>query len=374
MRCLKVPRLFLPRGGFETWAVPSADSHSSDQEFWERVAKTVGNAPSCLDFSGREGKIGEEIRGAMYDALEEEQLERLGRGFVLVARERKQGTRYGILAAVDLEKYSFDPSQPAAVRVTVPPTEHAKELAALRKEAILEFPHVALYYRDKKNKAVRWLLGEDFEKIYDFRLMEHGGRIKGYYVPEEDAYMIADEIAPRGEPAFAVADGHDEIAAAKMHWEALKPTLKGKELKTHPARFLLAELWNLCDEAVPFEPVHRAAAGVDAEDFCAFFSRRVKCKRDGDILNVSPSAQKCAAEVDAAVREYLAGRDGKLLFLHGEKAFREAKRAGTVRLRMNMDREDLFPALKGGLARETFCLGGEEEGRYCLEGRELSYD
>ena len=48
--CLKIPRVFIPREGFEKWAVIACDQFTSDREYWKRVERCVGDAPSTLNF------------------------------------------------------------------------------------------------------------------------------------------------------------------------------------------------------------------------------------------------------------------------------------------------------------------------------------
>lgn len=62
------------------------------------------------------------------------------------------------------------------------------------------------------------------------------------------------------------------MAAAKAHWERLKPTLSPAERETHPARWVLAELVNLHDESICFEAVHRLLLDVDPGDVLRFLS------------------------------------------------------------------------------------------------------
>ena len=97
--CLRIPRILLPREGFETWAVIACDQFSSDREYWRRVERCVGDAPSTLNFILPEADLGEddaarieEIRAAMYSALENDALSKLTRGLIredLVAHERR---------------------------------------------------------------------------------------------------------------------------------------------------------------------------------------------------------------------------------------------------------------------------------------------
>ncbi len=380
--CFRATRLFLPRGGFEKWAVPAADSHASDRTFWERVAKNIGNAPSCLNlilpdvYDGEEADAADAIAAKLYDTLAEEKLDRIGRSFLFVERTLKDGrVRTGIVAALDLEQFSFAHREVTPVRATEAPSPRAETLKAFRAKTLLEFPHILLFYRDKKMKLARMLSGYDLETLYDFPLMEEGGRICGSFIGEDYAYDVAEEMTTRGEPCFAVADGHDEIAAAKMYWEELKPTLKGAEVRNHPARFALVECINIYDPAVEIRPVHRLVTDTDEEAFADYFARNIKCKRQGHLLYcMLPAGADAVRRADGVISAYLRANGGKVEYFEDTDALSRRGEGIGVIFRP-IEKDDLFYDIKGGelMPRHTFTIG-EENKRYSLEGREISYD
>ena len=121
--CLRIPRILLPREGFEKWAVIACDQFTSDREYWKRVERSVADAPSTLNFILPEAFLGEEdeeriaaIRENMYAALENDALSKLTRGFVFTERTTRTGTRRGIVAAIDLEAYSSEAGVSAPIR------------------------------------------------------------------------------------------------------------------------------------------------------------------------------------------------------------------------------------------------------------------
>lgn len=372
----------MPRGGVEQWAVPAPDRHPLDMAFWGRVAQTVGDAPSCLRFFVPDGLAGEddlplrEMHENMYRALEEEKLERIGRGFVLTERSTKRGVRYGIVAAVDLEAYTHVRGESSEIRPAqgTDPAVVSLRLAE-RRGAPLEFPHTVLFYRDKRNKLVKGLLQEDLEPLYDFDLMEGGGHLKGYYIDEDLAYFVADMLPSRSEPCLLAADGVEVLTAAKCFWEELKPILKAQELRSHPARFALVELVNLYSEAVELQPVHRLVHDVEAEALCDYFSRQVKCVRKGNLLYPSLSAAKAVAKTDAALAAFLRANGGKIEYVCSFDG-RELLSDEVGIVLPAIEKEDLFPAMKDGklLPAHTFLACKDSDARYCLEGREISYD
>ncbi len=385
--CLKIPRILIPRGDISLWPVIACDQHTSDRAYWERVERLVGDAPSTLRFILPEVYLGEdnaerieEIHEAMYRALEEDQVEKLTRGFIYVERSTSSGVRRGIVAAIDLEQYTCEKGVTSPIRSSeevVPSRLPAR--VEVRRGAPLEFPHAILFYRDKKGKIDHALRRQGLEPLYETELMEGGGHVKGSFIPEDLAEEIAEELHTRGEPCFAVADGNHSVAAAKAYWEEIKPTLKRGELASHPARFTLVELVNLYDGAVVFRPIHRLAKGVDTEALIGEFMRAVRCKRVGNVLY--PAFSHCAegvARTDALLEDLVRRRGGTIDYIHGDDTLlRLAQESGNVGIFLPaLDKDDFFPALKGGanLPKKTFSLGEAQEKRYYIEGREICYD
>ena len=108
--CLRIPRILIPREGFEKWAVIACDQFTSDREYWKRVERCVADAPSTLRFILPEACLGEEeeerisaAREHMYEALVSDKLVKLNRGLVFTERTTREGVRRGIVAAFDLE-------------------------------------------------------------------------------------------------------------------------------------------------------------------------------------------------------------------------------------------------------------------------------
>lgn len=379
--CFRATRLFLPRGGFEKWAVPAADSHPHDGEYWERVAQKIGNAPSSLwcilPVALREERGEKSLLAAAYAMrkyLTYEKFDRVGRGFILTERKLKSGlVRTGIVAALDLEHYSFERGEISFVRATEAPSPH-EELLTLRRQAILEFPHTLLFYKDKNNELIEKLNGLDLEVLYHFPLMDDGGNLRGSYIPEEFTRAVVSSMFSRGEPSFAVADGHDELAAAKMYWEEVKKTLLPKEIKSHPARFALVECINLYDPSVRILPVHRLVESEDKEVFCDYFSKTIRCKRAGNkLLCDRPADAENVQRVDEVIASFLRKNGGRVKYTENADLLKKEDGVGVVL--KPMKKEDFFYGLQSGqlMPPHTFTVG-EENKRYCLEGREISYD
>ena len=380
--CLRIPRILIPRDGKTEWSVIASDRCLQDRAYWDRVERRVGDSPSTLRFilpeilrdEADEDRL-KLLRENAYMALEEDQVVKLTRGFVLTERFLPTGVRRGILASIDLEAYSLERGDRAPVRASME-IDRASMRAYLeqRKNTPLEFPHTVVLYRDKRDKVMRGLLKEELEQLYDFELMEGGGRIRGHFIPDYIAHDVALELQSRTD-FFAVVEGNDAVAAAKAHWEALKPKIPEGERRNHPARFTLVELVNACSEAVEMRPVHRAVKGVEAEAFCDFLMRNIKCKRKGNVIypDFLTTAANCA-KLDALIERFIRANTGKVKYVRGDEALlaiaEEEDCAGVI-LRP-IDKDDFFDEVEEEVfPKHSLTL---DEARYYLEGREISYD
>ena len=169
---LSVPRVLLPRPevDLEEWAVIACDQHTSNPEYWEEAARLVGSRPSTLhlvfpeaflEAPGRGARI-RRIHGQMECYLREGVLQPLEPGFVLVDRRTPHAaSRKGLIAALDLERYSFAPDASTLIRTTegtdpgrLPPR------VEVRRGAALEVPHILVLIDDPQGTVIEPL----FEK------------------------------------------------------------------------------------------------------------------------------------------------------------------------------------------------------------------
>lgn len=383
---ITIPRLYLPRGNFEKWSVVAGDRFAYDGAYWNRLKEEAGGEPSALRFifseaiSEEDEEFPREACSYQYAMLESEHIEKLTRGCVLVERYTSAGIRRGIVACIDLEAYTDKRGESSPVRpLQEVDGASVKRLLKLRRETPLEFSHVAVLYKDPKNKLMKSLLKEDLEELYDFSLMENGGRLRGLFLPEYLADEVVRQLPSRGEPCFAVADGCSSLSAAKRYWEELKEGLSSREKLFHPARFALVEFLNIYDDAVRVLPVNRVLAETDTEAFCDYFSRSVKCRREGNVLYCEKAVTaELFTEVNALVETYLRANGGRVYYVSGEKQAAEAakKKEGVALVFRPFDKDGLFASLGGGklFPKKSFALGEEGEARYYTEGREIGYD
>ena len=109
------------------WAVVACDQFTSEPEYWERVEKTVGDAPSTLRLILPEANLKApnvdefiaDINASMSKYLEEGIFETLKDSLIYIERGQSDGKiRHGLIGMVDLDQYDFTPGSGALIRAT----------------------------------------------------------------------------------------------------------------------------------------------------------------------------------------------------------------------------------------------------------------
>ena len=403
--------ILLPNGvDMERWAVIACDQFTSDQAYWRRVRDFVGKAPSTLHLILPEAELGgpdeaesvARINANMENYLREGVFTVYPQSYVYVERTLLNGTvRKGLVGMVDLEAYDYHPGAQTPVRATertvlerIPPRQR------VRRGAFLELPHVLMLCDDDEKVLLEPVAAErdSFQKLYDFDLMEGGGRVRGYLVSAAAAKAfderLSDYSARVGEKyrdldgtpvVFAVGDGNHSLATAKSCYEELKAQNPGVDLSSHPARYALVELENIHDDAQRFEPIHRIVTGTEPEkmrkaleNWCVPGGMPVTWISGGrrETITLDPNRSPLAVAVlQNFLDGYLAENPGKIDYIHGEEAV-EALASGEDAvgfLLPAMEKGDLFRGVvaDGVLPRKTFSMGHAQEKRYYLEGRKI---
>lgn len=385
------------------WAVVACDQYTGQPDYWERVRATVGNAPSTLNLMLPEIDLAKsderipQIRRAMTIA-QNEYLCAYPDAMVLVERTQADGrVRRGIVGAVDLEAYDYGAHATSPIRATegtVP--ERIPPRAKIRRGAPLELPHVMLLFDDLKNTVLAPLLSKRpaYPLLYDFDLMENGGHVRGYLLQSaEQAHVHAalNALCPAktAHPLlFAVGDGNHSLATAKAIYEELKETIGISAAQAHPARYALAEIVNLHDEALDFEPIYRVVFDVDPDRFLSDFRTFAQAQNGAapsqtfHVVTANGEQDQTVAHPQfqlpvATLQAYLNTRpEIRVDYIHGEDALRElANHPNTVGfLFRGMDKSDLFSAVAadGALPRKTFSMGHAHDKRFYLECRRVT--
>ncbi len=401
--------ILLPRDvDMEKWAVIACDQFTSEPDYWQRVERFVGPAPSTLRLIFPEAELKKDpeahiraIRAAMAAYWEENRFIAYPDSFVYVERELADGSiRRGLVGMLDLEDYDYLPQSKAAVRATERTVlERIPPRVKIREGAELELPHVLLLCDDEEDRILAPLEDEKSEPLYDFDLMEQGGHIRGWLVSGEAARAACERLDgyERGMAVrcadltetpmlYAVGDGNHSLATAKACWEKLKPTLSAAEAAVHPARWALVELENLHDRAQRFAPIHRIVShtdplallqaarteiGADAGIPLRWFSG----ERSG-ILNLDPTKGQLAVGIlQGFLDAWLAENEGQIDYIHGDDSLRRLARAedSIGFLLPDVEKNAFFRSimLDGVLPRKTFSMGQAREKRYYLEARRI---
>ncbi len=419
----KPSNILLPKEFFEKWSVVACDQYTSDSEYWARVEKTVGDANSTLRITLPEIYLEEDgvkerintINQTMNKYIENDVFNELKDSYIYTERSVSNGKiRKGLIGAFDLEAYDFNKGSSSQIRATEGTVlERIPPRVKIRENAPLELPHIMILIDDRENTVIESVLSakKDSNKLYDFDLMENGGHVCGYKVCGDDSKALNsaletlyDEkafeekynVSNKPLLIFAVGDGNHSLATAKTCWENLKKKLSPEEQLNHPARYALAELVNVHDESLEFEPIHRLIFDVDIAKFESelqkFFA---DCEmKEAEELNENvfsviiggdsknyvldkPKFNLTVGDVQSFIDHYIKNVDtkSKVDYIHGEETvYNKASEENTVGILLPaMAKNDLFRTVivDGVLPRKTFSMGHAHEKRFYLECRKI---
>jgi len=387
---------------WEKWAVIACDQFTSEREYWEEVKSFVGDAPSAYRLILPEAYLGteeeslhkEKIAGAMKEIGTT--LTVYKDSMVYLKRTLPDGRiRRGLVGAIDLEHYDYIKGSRSAVRATeetviarIPPR------VAVRREASYELPHVMLLCEDEDGLFSH--LEENcsrYELLYDFTLMQGGGRAAGFRIFGEALDTLSERIAEREHSTpesllYAVGDGNHSLASARAHYMELKEKL-GTAALTHPARYALVELVALQDEALVFEPIYRVVKDCDVADFLSALEKVTEAGEGKQTVTViaeggvrrtlrftAPDHALTVGTLQNFIDAYIKEHPGTSCdYIHDEGSLLSlANRPGCVGFLFDgMGKEELFPYVRehGTLPRKTFSMGEARSKRYYIEARRI---
>ena len=287
----KRANILLPKNAeMEKWAVVACDQYTSEPEYWKEVENIVGDAPSTLKITLPEIYLEQDnvaerianINKEMDHLLSTDFFKTLDNSLIYLERTGADGkVRKGLIGMVDLEDYSYEKGSQSLIRATEGTVlERIPPRVRVRENASLELPHVMLLIDDDKKEIIEGLTDKvtSEDVVYDFDLMQNGGHVKGYKVPEnlmdgifkgleeladKDNFEAKYDVKDKGVLLFSVGDGNHSLATAKACYENLKKTMSEEEAKNSPARYALVEVVNLHSDALEFEPIHRVVFGVE---------------------------------------------------------------------------------------------------------------
>jgi hypothetical protein len=437
---ISIPDILLPKPGTDLhkWAVIACDQFTSEPEYWQKAKDTIGDAPSTLNLIFPEVYLGEKdpdsriasIRYHMNLYLQEGLLEEK-QGFIYVERQTGQKIRKGLMVCLDLDQYDFHKGSSSLIRATegtiidrLPPR------IKIREGAPLEIPHIMVLIDDPDNTVIGPLTRnkEGLERIYDLDLMMDSGHLAGYRVNNADIESgIIQNLQALAAPEtferkynlqsqtpvllFAMGDGNHSLATAKSIWEKTKETAPDKQaIMDSPLRYALVELVNLHDEALNFEPIHRALFDLAhdrdlVEEMKSFYQGRFgfsavssaeEMMETVDTQQGSPHKIGAitlggfsvveVAEPDSnlpvgTLQNFLdtfleKGGAKEIDYIHGtDTIIGLGKKEGSMGFYLPaMNKHDLFKTviLDGATPRKTFSLGEAWEKRFYMEARKLA--
>jgi len=287
--CFRLPRVLLPRPDVHLakWAVIACDQYTSEPEYWRRVEREVGDAPSTLQLVFPEAYLGTPDAAARVGRIQETMRRYLAQGIlrehdgaIYVERTLDRGVRRGLLLELDLDQYDFARSSTSPIRPTEGTmVERLAPRIAVRRGAELELPHILVLIDDPKRTVIEPIGAERqaLPKLYETALMLGGGRVAGYAVDASRGERVTRALRALADPnafathyrvpagtqvmLFAMGDGNHSLATAKAYWDSVRDSLPAD----HPSRFALVEVVNIHDPALEFSPIHRLLFGATGD-------------------------------------------------------------------------------------------------------------
>ncbi len=395
MRVFTPADILLPRVDDMTkWSCIACDQFTAEPEYWREAERIVGSEPSTLRLMLPEAWLGvrdsaaetRKIYAAMQNYVNQGVFRTVEDSFIYVERTLSSGAvRRGLVGKLDLECYDWAPGSATPVRATEGTVEsRLPARVEVRRGATLEMPHIMVFIDDPGNAVIPSAAGG--EELYDFELMLGGGRIRGSRVTGEAAERLARALeAPEGTVRFAMGDGNHSLAAAKRCWEQIKRNLPESELETHPARYALAEIVNIHDEAVTFEPIHRVLLETAPRGFIEEAAARLPRgkgqavtllagKREMEIETGLPLGALVAL-VDELLGDWRRQHGGEPDYIHGDEEARAlgGKPSSAGVLLPRLEKAELFPYITehGPYPKKSFSIGHARDKRYYLECRRI---
>lgn len=410
--------ILLPRDAeYEKWAVIACDQFTSEPEYWQETEKMTDGAVTALDLILPEIYLGEadvdkridKIAANMYGYLDSDVFEEHKNALIYVERIQTDGVlRAGVVGAVDLEEYDYSKGSTSQIRATeATVTERIPPRIKVREKAPIELPHIMILIDDEKKALIEPLAEhkDDMKKLYDFELMQGGGRLAGWLLTdtlrdelleklakfsEKEAFEKRYGLADTAPLTFAMGDGNHSLATAKAYYEKLKAANPDKDMSSHPARYALAEIVNLHSPALDFEAIHRIVGTADIDQMMAKMTDELGLSeepaeqsfvtvRGGEKKKLyvhKPTSKLTVGSLQNFLDKYLAENGGDIDYIHGtevvEKLAADGKKIGFVL--PDMGKEQLFPTViaDGALPRKTFSMGHARDKRYYVEARKIT--
>lgn len=429
---VQVADILLPVKGIDLhrWATIACDQFTSQPEYWEQVAREIGDAPSTFNLVLPEVYLGKPEEMTRIQTAQksmrryiEQGLFEVYSGIVYVERTALGKTRRGLILALDLEKYDYNKGSQSLIRATEGTIlERLPPRMRIREGAALELPHILVLIDDPDCTIIESVNqhAAALTPLYDFELMQGSGHLRGSLIRdlavEQQIMRGLEKLASpevfypkygvgedKGILLFAVGDGNHSLATAKAIWEKLKPCVG----MHHPARYALVEVENVHDQGLTFEPIHRVIFGVHqpieealkqhfaaalAISTCATAEEMIHAVDSQSAAGQSfglvtpqgfatvsiaqPTSNLPVGTLQAFLDEWLKHSTAEGIdYVHGEDVLLSlASQPGNCGFYLPaMNKSDLFKTviLDGALPRKTFSMGEAIEKRFYMEARKI---
>ncbi len=398
------------------WAVVACDQYTSEPEYWNKTESIVGDAVSTLRLTLPEIYLEDENVKSRIDNINKTMDNYIANGvfdeykdsFVYIERKQEDGRiRSGLIGVIDLEQYDYSKGSKSYVRATeATVAERIPPRVEIRKGASLELPHIMILIDDPEKSVIEPLcaMKNDFEKIYDFELMQNSGSIVGYVcndIAKNSIYNALDVLGDKEKfnakynldneavLTYAMGDGNHSLATAKACYEKLKAENPTMDTENCPARYALVEIVNLHSEALQFEAIHRIVMNVNVDDIMAKMTQTLGlCAEAGEqtfevVLNgqhkaysiTNPTSNLTVGSLQSFLDAYLKENGGAIDYIHGFEVVDElSKNENSIGFILpDMDKSELFPTVikDGALPRKTFSMGHAWDKRFYIECRKI---
>ena len=396
------------------WSVIACDQYTSEANYWEQTEKNVGDSMSALNLILPEIYLEDEnvddriknIHQNMERYLESGIFDEYKNSMVYIERIQSNGIlRAGILGMIDLEEYDFSKGSTSQVRATEATViERIPPRVKIRDGAVLELPHIMILIDDENKTVIEPIEAEksNLKKLYDFELMQNGGKISGYLLDNikcsdiisklnilGNTEKFAEKYGVKDVLLYAMGDGNHSLATAKQFYEQLKEQNPDKDFSNHPARYALAEIVNLHSHALNFEAIHRIITEVDTDKLIAEMTKALKLSDTPSnqsfsyILNGTEktvyihnqTSNLTVGSLQKFLDEYLCKNQGKIDYIHGKDTVKRlASKDNSIGFILpDMAKSELFPTVvkDGALPRKTFSMGHADDKRFYIECRKI---
>lgn len=407
-----------PEHQSEAWAVCACDQYTGEPAYWAETERLVGEKPSTLrlilpelyleddDVTDRIAAIQQTMKNYLANGMFDE----YPAAMIYVERIQSDGLcRAGLIGAIDLEQYNYEKGSVSPVRATeATVAERIPPRMRIRSGAPIELPHIMILLDDVQKAVIEPLaaMTDTMRAVYDTKLMQGGGFVKGWLVPAEEQQRILAALETLGDPAvfagkydlpvgtaplvYAMGDGNHSLATAKAYYEQWKQANPDADTENCLPRYALVELVNLHSPALQFEAIHRILMGIDAQRLLADMTAALDLRTDAEAAQAmeiildgvttkyyihKPTSNLTVGSVQQFLDAWLKENGGKIDYIHGADVVAKLAEASNTMgiLLPDMLKSELFPTViaDGALPRKTFSMGHAADKRFYMECRAI---